>query len=343
MRTIRAELRKLVHPVVGITLLVMFGFIWTDARTTEDFARLQTPIAVKSVAANFSSTPTCSPQTIDPTQACKERLLDQALNSHFGDNAIALGRVSNSLRTWPGAVRFVTNQMVAGLGWLLITILVAVHVAGEWSGRTIGTTLLATGNLRRFYMAKVASLTAALLVWTLAAGTLLYFLRGLGAAPTGVPTPLTQSGDPREWHVTVLPADVSWSSLTSTLGFLMIASVVWLVGSMLGTGAAMVLRRPWLTVVAGMTTLSLFLTLAVWGHRSQWTPLPTLAAMFRLENTPFGVRDVRLWHVPGAPTFIQEARRSLILHPADVGLWIAVALAASGVCLAVFRSRPVAG
>ncbi len=45
-RTLLGELRKLLHPVVAIVMIVCFAYILTDARTTYYYAQLQTPVAV---------------------------------------------------------------------------------------------------------------------------------------------------------------------------------------------------------------------------------------------------------------------------------------------------------
>jgi len=42
--TVAAELRKLVHPVAIVVVLVIFAFLWADVRTTYHYARLQSPV-----------------------------------------------------------------------------------------------------------------------------------------------------------------------------------------------------------------------------------------------------------------------------------------------------------
>ena len=59
-RILWAEVRKLVHPVIVVVLLVACAFMWTDARTTFNFARLQTPVAVTATASVQAAAADCS-------------------------------------------------------------------------------------------------------------------------------------------------------------------------------------------------------------------------------------------------------------------------------------------
>src|ERR1700712_5847743 len=101
-RAVGAELRKLAQPVAVVIVLVCFAFIWADARTTYHFARLQTPVAVIASADIAAAASTCAPagSATELSPECQQRLADAALNDHFAQNGIALGRVTNALSTW---------------------------------------------------------------------------------------------------------------------------------------------------------------------------------------------------------------------------------------------------
>jgi hypothetical protein len=344
-RAVGAELRKLAQPVALVMVLVCFAFIWTDARTTYDLARLQTPVAVIASADIAAAASTCAPgqSASELSPECQQRLADAALNDHFAQNGIALGRVANALSTWPGLLRFVTHQLATGVGWVLLAILLSVHVAGEWSSRTAATSLLATGSLRRFWIAKVLSVWVAMLGLALIGTTVLYVIRGSFTAAVGIPDPARQSGDPSTWHLAALRPDPSWSSWRVSLGVLALASLIWLVLSLAGAALAVLLRRPILMAVLSVAGLSVAVVTARVAHRPEWTFLSAVGQLLHLEDTPFGVRDTRMWFVPGAPQFIQDVHATVPLSAAQVALWTGIGLGATAVFGLLGRRRPVLG
>src|SRR5579875_1496238 len=201
-RTLRAELRKLVHPVSAILVIICFGFIVIDARTTYHFSRLQTPVAVLATQQIQQAAAACqSVARTSLSEDCQNTLVAAALNNSFARNGIALGRVTNSLSTWPGMLRFVSHQLATGLGWILLTLLIAVHVAGEWSSRTAAATLLATGSYWKFWLAKVVSTWVAIVGLTIVGTTVLWLARSVYLGKVGVPDPIFQPGDPSTWHL----------------------------------------------------------------------------------------------------------------------------------------------
>jgi hypothetical protein len=344
-RVVGAELRKLAQPVPVIVILLCFAFIWADARTTYHFARLQTPVAVIASTDIAGAASECAPAqpATELSPECQQRLADAALNDHFAQNGIALGRVTNALSTWPGLLRFVTHQLATGLGWVLLAILLSVHVGAEWSSGTAASSLLATGSLRRFWIAKVLSTWLVMLGLALLATTVLYLIRPSFTATVGIPDPLQQAGDPSTWHLTALRPDPSWSSWSTSFGVLAVASLIWLILSMAAAALAILLRRPIVTAVLSVAVLSAFVVIARSAHRPEWTFLTAIGQLLRLQNTPFGVRDTRLWFVPGAPGFIQDVHATEPISLAQVGLWVAIGLAATAVFWSVGRRRQVLG
>ena len=252
------------------------------------------------------------------------------MNDHFASNGIALGRVTNALRTWPGLLRFVTHQFSTGLGWLLLAVLLSVHVAGEWSTKTAGVTLVAIGSRWRFWLAKMLSVWLFMMVLTVVGASLLYLLRPTFTSTVGIPQPALQQGDPSTWHLSALRPDASWSSLVSSLGIFGLASLLWLVLSAAGTTIAATLRRPMVALVTFVAGLSLALAVAQFANKPGWTVIPSVNQLLRLQATPFGVRDSRLWYVPGAPTYIQAARAATPTSVTGVVVW-ACGLLALGV------------
>jgi hypothetical protein len=343
-RAVLAELRKLMHPVALIMILVCFAFIWADARTTYHFARLQTPVAVIAssdiAAAASQCTPSQATSTVTPD--CQERLLNAALNDHFAQNGIALGRVTNALSTWPGLLRFVAHQLATGLGWMLLAILLSIHVAGEWTSKTAGATLLAVGGLRTYWLAKVTSVWLAMIGLALVGTTILYLIRPTFTAAVGIPQPVQQEGDPSTWHVTALPPDPVWSSWTLSFGVLLMASLIWLVLGMAGAALGVLVRRPISMAVIAVACLSTGVVVARWVHRPEWTYLSAIGQLLRLDRTPFGVRDTRMWYVPGAPGFIQQPQEPVPFSAGQVSAWIAVAVVVTAGCWLLARRRPLA-
>jgi hypothetical protein len=343
-RVIGAELRKLAHPVALVMVLVCFAFVWADARTTYHFARLQTPVAITvgaDIAAAASKCTGSSPAVATPD--CQQRLADAALNDHFAQNGIALGRVTNALSTWPGLLRFVSHQLATGLGWMLLAILVSIHVAGEWSSKTASNTLLAVGGLRSLWLAKVASIWLAMVGLVLVGTTVLYLIRASFTASVGIPDPAEQQGDPSTWHLTALAPDPAWSSWSLSFGVLAAASLVWLVLGMVGTSLAVLLRRPILTAVIAVAGLSAGVVVARWVHRPEWTYLNAIGQLLRLDRTPFGVRDTRMWYVPGSQTFIQQPKQLVPFSAGQVGLWFGIGIAIALACGLLAWRRPVVG
>ncbi|MFL6162715.1 MAG: hypothetical protein ACJ74U_10855 [Jatrophihabitantaceae bacterium] len=344
-RAVGAEFRKLAHPVALIMVVVCFAFIWADARTTYHFARLQTPVAViaSSDLAAAASQCSSSQSTSVVTPECQQRLADAALNDHFAQNGIALGRVTNALSTWPGLLRFVAHQLATGLGWVLLAILLSIHVAGEWSSKTAGNTLLAVGGLRSFWLAKVASIWLAMVGLAVVGTTVLYLIKPTFTAAVGIPQPLQQEGDPSTWHLAALPPDAAWSSWSLSFGVLAVASLIWLILSMAGAALGVLLRRPILMAVIGVACLSAGVVVARWVHRPEWTYLSAIGQLLRLDRTPFGVRDTRMWYVPGAQGFIQQPQVPVPFSAGQVSLWIAIGVVAAGGCWLLARRRPVVG
>ncbi len=344
LRTIRAELLKLAHPVVLVVVLAICGFIWADARTTDHYARLQTPVAV-SVAASqqASADPKCASEPAQSSPLCQQQLTNALLNKDFAGNAVALGRVTNALGSWPGILRFTVHELCTGLGWLLLAVLLSLHIAGEWSSKTSGITLLATGNLRRFWTAKIASVWICLVGIALLATTVLYLTRATFNSTIGVPEPPVQQGDVTGWRLRSLAVDATWGSWSSGLATLGTAAVIWLLLIAAGVALATLLRKPLFMLVAAIAGLSLSLVVGKWLDAPRLTLLPVINQLLHLAESPFGVGDTRLWYVPDKPPDIYAARIGTSIDWSMVAVWSAGLLCAGGLLMSLSRRRRVAG
>ena len=342
-RTLRGELRKLAHPAAAIIVIVCFAFILTDARTTYDYARLQAPIAILS-SAHLSTTSGACQTGQDPVTAHCQALLDQAAEGDsFAANGIALARVTNSLSTWPGMLRFVSHELATGLGWVLIAVLIGVHVAGEWSSRTAGTTLLASVSRARFWLAKVVSLLIAMIGIAMLGTTVLYLTRHGFLGTVGIPAPLHQHGDPSTWQLAALPVDPAWSSWATSLGGLGVTAIIWLMLVLVGVACAGLIRKTLATVALLVAVLAIVFALARYAHRTEWSPLAVVGRSLSLAQTPFGVRDTRLWSVPGAPGSIQDGVHAISASAGQVLAWLLIAPLLALVMSVVSSRRRVRG
>lgn len=341
-RTFLGELRKLAHPVAAIIVIVCFAFILTDARTTYHYARLQTPVAVVASSHIADDAAACRANGDTVSIQCQNSLDTLALNDRFASNGIALGRVNNSLSTWPGMLRFVTHQLGAGLGWILLAVLLALHVAGEWSSRTAASTLVATGSLRRFWFAKIATIWVAMIGITLLGTTVLYLSRSAYLGKVGIPAPLEQPGDPSTWHLAALSPDPTWSSWSHSAAALGKTSVIWLLFILAGAAIAGLIRRTLATVVLDIAALSTVLVLARYANSTTWSPVGVISRVLDLQKTPFGVRDTRLWSVPGAPGFIQDSYHTIAVGAAEIATWVVLPVLFTVVAVAANNRRRVA-
>jgi hypothetical protein len=343
-RTLLGELRKLLHPVAAIMIIVCFAYILTDARTTYYYAQLQTPVAVIASDHIKQEAAGC----LDPhggaiSEQCQQKLDDAALNDHFAGNGIKLGRVTNALSTWPGMLRFVSHQLATGVGWILLGVLLALHVAGEWSSRTAASTFMATGSYRRFWLAKIGSIWLAMIAIALAGTTVLWLAKSTFIGKAGIPDPVNQPGDPSTWHLAALPPDASWSSWAASSGVLGITAIIWALFIIAGVAVAALIRRTLIMVVVWIAALSAVLSLARYSGDTNYSPIGVIGQVLHLNQTPFGVRDTRLWEVPGAPGFIQDTARTITIDTGQVLAWIAIPLALALVASAIFQRRRIVG
>ncbi len=338
-RMIRAELVKLSHPLIIVVAVVLCGFIWADARTTDHLARLQTPVAVSAVAQMQGAIDqACAAPT---SSDCAQAKADAGLNQNFAGNAIALGRVTNALGTWPGLLRFTVHQLSTGLGWILLAVLISLHVAGEWSLRTSGLTLLASGSLTRLWVAKVASIWLWFIGLTVLTTTVLYLIRPSFNSTIGVPDPSNQSGDVLSWTLRPLPPDPVWSSWTGAGRALAGGALIWLVLAVVGVALATFVRRTVATLVVAMAGLSLIVLTGRVFNAAQFTPAPAISRLLQLGDTPFGVADTRLWFVPDHPSDIYAPRLASTVDWVALAGWVAGLVALGLLLMAGTRKRRV--
>ncbi len=225
---------------------------------------------------------------------------------------------------------------------MLLAVLLALHVAGEWSSRTAAATLMATGSYRRFWLAKIGSIWFAMIGIALVGTTVLWLARSTFIGKVGVPDPLNQTGDPSSWHRRCAEPNASWSSWVNS-AHLGIASVIWLLFILAGVAVAALIRRTLIMVVVWIAALSAVLSLARYANRTQWSPVGVISQVLRLQKTPFGVRDTRLWDVPGAPRFIQDTASSIAINTGQVVTWVIIPTLIAVAAAAAFHRRSVVG
>ncbi|MGI8809863.1 MAG: hypothetical protein ACR2KK_18880 [Acidimicrobiales bacterium] len=302
VRSTGAELRKLVHPVVGLLVVVTALAIWMDIRSTVGFVADQTPIAADfDDRLRAEADPACFTSPPDASERCELQRADEEANRLFRPNAVALGRIAASLDTPGGALRFVSNELATGIGWLLLAALAAVHVAGEWQAATAEATILAVGGRCRFYVAKALSLWLGVGVLLVTIAGALYLARPLFMRRTiGVPDPPLQTAPFRSWKLTPVAPDGSWSSLPRSLGYVAAALGVLLVLTLVFVSVAALVRRPLATAATLAGALLLLVVVAASLGRPALTPFVAVADLLDLRQVPPGITSTRLWVVPGA-------------------------------------------
>lgn len=324
--TLRGELRKLAHPVAATIVVVCFAFIVVDARTTYHYARLQVPVAIGTSPHLAEVRGACHTIGRVVTAHCQAALNTAAAGDGSAAGGVKLARVTNSLSTWPGMLRFVSHELATGLGWIVLAVLIGVHVAGEWGSRTAGSTLIATASRVRFWLAKIVSVWITMAATAVIGTTVLFLARAGFIGTVGIPAPLDQQGDPSTWHLAALAPDATWSSWAGSVGVLGLTSVIWVPLVLIDVAVAGLLRRTVTTVASLVAVLAAMFVLARYAHRTEGLPSAVIARALNLEYTPFGVRDAQLWSVPGAPQFIQDNVHPVFVAPTQVLTWIAVAL-----------------
>lgn len=330
IRSVGAEVRKSCTPTGLFLVLLVVAATWTSAKVTTDYARLQVPVAVSStvhdpaVACAAGDAAACQGQSVEFAQ--RQARLDE----QFASDGRQLGAVTNSLRTWPGALRFSVHQLVTGVGWLFLVLLAGVHVAGEWRSGSAAPTVLAVGGLRRYFVAKAVSMAVVMSAVTVIVTAALVLTRAALGSPVGKPSPLLQSGPLTAWHLTPVAASSAWSSWGGASLAWVCALGVWLLMAGAVTGVAVLVRKPLFSVAAGIAGLSAGLVLIRDAHLGGFTIFPLLGKLFKLADTPFGVRDALFWVAPGRPDDIGLPHAAV-----DYPVWSLISWAVLPVVIAV--------
>lgn len=120
-----------------------------------------------------------------------------------------------------------------------------------------------------------------------------------------------------------------------------IVSVEWLLFIIAGVAIATVVRRTLVSAAVGAAALSAVVCLARYAGRTAWSPLGVIGHVLRLAETPFGVRDTRLWDVPGAPAIIQDTAHPVATSAGQVVTWTAIPVVVVLLAAFVYRRRSV--
>jgi ABC-type transport system involved in multi-copper enzyme maturation permease subunit len=232
LRLLHAELTKLRRPltwgVAVAAVLVSLGFAWQGVKNASAAARASAPGLVR--------TPTCGDFALPRGLLCDQAVSVQTqINAYHRQLAATSpstrhnGRPSDALPVeHPLAAGKIAIGFMASLGGaLLVLLLAAGHMGGEWDRRTIKTLLCQDGTRWRVVVAKIASL------WIAAVAILIVDWVVLAVA-----SPVLRAAYP-------LPgAGLSWSAAwTSVAADVARAPMIIAVYAVLGVAASVIIRN----------------------------------------------------------------------------------------------------
>lgn len=172
LRLLRAEVRKLVRPLVGGVLLGVVGLVVLIASMSHERTATQYEIAREAVelgtrADNFR----CESFGLTPGARC-----DRARAQLLRDQRLFLRQTTDEAQPVAvtqkhplGAAGLAAGLVGSLLGAFAVLLIAAAHVAGEWSGGTVKSFFATDGRRGRFVVAKALSVWLAAVVLLLAA------------------------------------------------------------------------------------------------------------------------------------------------------------------------------
>jgi ABC-type transport system involved in multi-copper enzyme maturation permease subunit len=257
---LRAEVRKLVRPLVWGTGLVIIGFC----------------VLITWGGANNARAALASPRIPDVcAQAATAQCRQVIAHAHAAGRAAA---VQASLLTRPGEIGHVAAGMLASVpGLLLIALVAGGHWGGEWGYRTIRQLLSREGRRTRVLMAKWLTIWATGIVALLCCWLVLLLAAPLIAAAAGLPTV----------HAAV------WAGLSSSASDVGRAIVVLGMFAAVGTAAGTIGRGQLATTA--ITAGSLLLALLLSGITSIGKISPASYVQAWMNFGPAGYLPTNFW------------------------------------------------
>lgn len=338
-RQLRGELRKLAGPGSLVVLAVFVAILWQDASTTIQYAYGQTPVAVAvPLDIQRQLDEQCPAASAAQDDECALLLLDSESNRHFASNGRELGEVAASLDTLPGLLTFVSHQLSTGFGWTVLGLLAALHVTRETATGTARESILRVGR-SRYMLGKGISLTVAAGALIVIATACLFLARPTFTREISAPVRSAGPGGALSQPQVALAGDEVWSSwaqsgLTFLRSMILIAAVC-----ALFTAIASLARRPAFAALLMIgIVVGLFVVAQGAGSRG-WVPLSELSRLLRLNDVPYGVRDVRLWDISGRSPDIYSLRPRTDPAITAVVAWTLVTVTASVGALWIFRVK----
>jgi hypothetical protein len=232
MRLLRAELTKLGRPLTWwlavAAVVASLAFAWQGARNASSAAGPTRPAAAR--------TRTCADFALPPGPLCaaavsvQEQVDDYHLQvAATGPSSRHNGRPSDALPVEHplGAGKLALGFMTSLGGAVVIFLLAAGHVAGEWDGRTIRTVLCQDGRRWPFLAAKAASL------WIVALALVVVDWAALAALSPLLKSAFPLPGPGLGWAA-------AWTSIAADLAR---APLVLAVFAVAGVAASVILRH----------------------------------------------------------------------------------------------------
>jgi ABC-type transport system involved in multi-copper enzyme maturation permease subunit len=237
MRPLKAELTKLRRPltwaILVVAVLTSLAFAWQGARNASAGGRPSTVAPV-----------TCASLGLPPGSLCQRAVAVEGQIQTYRERR-ARSRPESRHNARPSDARPVENPLAAGKlaagfmaslpGALLILLLAAGHVAGEWNGRTIKVVLCQEGRRWRVLAAKLVSL------WVVAMAIFVADWVALAAASPILKSAYPLGGGGMSWSA-------AWSAVAADAAR---APLVMAVFCLLGVAAAVVVRNALGAFVAG--------------------------------------------------------------------------------------------
>jgi ABC-type transport system involved in multi-copper enzyme maturation permease subunit len=232
LRLLQAELTKLRRPltwgVAVAAVLVSLGFAWQGAKNASAAARASAPAILR--------TPTCGDFALPRGRLCDQAVSVQTQIDVYHRRLAATSpstrhnaRPSDALPVeHPLAAGKVAIGFMASLGGALVILLLAAgHMGGEWDHRTIKTLLCQDGTRWRVVAAKIASL------WIAAMAILIVDWVVLAVASPVLKAEYPLPGAGLSWSA-------AWTSVAADVGR---APMIIGVYAVLGVAASVIIRN----------------------------------------------------------------------------------------------------
>ena len=173
------ELRKAIAPTIGVIFVIAIGVCWAAISFSASFLQEQADVLPNTAAMSESVDQSCIDNPNDSSDVCEASRIQAASTETFAANTQRLGEIGQSYDTAPGLLRYVSHQWATTLGWIVVALIAAFHVASEWATRSAGLTAHANGSRARFVATKIVS------TWLIALATLAVGERGRGGGGGG--------------------------------------------------------------------------------------------------------------------------------------------------------------